>query len=207
MLNDYFKEVIMDNIQKLRFWLGLGRLIGATQYGLLGTIFVVWLSQILGQQGISVRNMVMSVMAVFLMAVFSSKLGVEVACRYPYKAAWAANAACMIAGITMLLGLSPWLIVAIESAVVFVMDAGFLRTRKALMNRKMYGDKLTIMSNQLDIISNGAYLLGSGLAMVVPCNIETVGIVIIVSAALLLPSNLMQIKILLAMPDIEVAKQ
>lgn len=194
----------MDNIQKLKIWLGLGRLIGATQYGLLGTIFVVWLSQILGQQGISVRNMVMSVMAVFLMTIFSSKVGVAVACRYPYKAAWAANAACMVAGITMLLGLSPWLIVIIESAVVFVMDAGFLRTRKALMNRKMYGDKLTIMSNQLDIISNGAYLLGSGLAMVVPVTIETVGTIIIVSASLLLPANLMQIKVLLAMPDIEV---
>ena len=196
----------MDNIQ-LKFWLGLGRLVGATQYGLLGTIFVVWLSTVLESKGLAVRNMVMSVMAAFLMIVFSSRRGVAIACRYPYKAAWAANAACMVAGVTMLLGLNPWLIVIIESAVVFVMDTGFLRTRKALMNRKMYGDELTMMNSQLDIIARGAYLLGSGIAMIVPNTIETVGIVIMVSASLLLPANLMQIKILLAMPDIEVVKQ
>lgn len=197
----------MDNIQKLKIWLGLGRLIGATQYGLLGTIFVVWLSGILGQQGISARNMIMSVMAVFVMVIFSSKLGVAVACKHPYKAAWAANVACMVAGITMICELSPWIIVIIESAVVFVMDAGFLRTRKAMMHRKLYGDTLTIMNSQLDIIANASYLLGSGLAMIVPASIETVGVVIIVSASLLLPSNLMQIRVLLAMPDIEVVKQ
>ena len=204
----------MDNVQQtklvineekifsLKLWLGLGRLVGATQYGLLGTIFVVWLTGVLGKDGIGVNHAIMSVMGTLIMVIFSSSYCINIACRYPYRAAWAANAACMISGIIMLLGFNPWIILTIEATIVFVMDAGFLRTRKAMMHRKLYGDALTKMNNQLDIISNGAYLLGSILAMVVPETLEAVGITIMVAAILLLPLNLMQIKVLVSMPDL-----
>lgn len=204
----------MDNVQQtkltidegkivsLKIWLGLGRLVGATQYGLLGTIFVVWLTGVLGKDGIGVNHAIMSVMGTLMMVIFSSSYCINIACRYPYRAAVAANISCMISGIIMLLGFNPWIILTIEATIVFVMDAGFLRTRKAMMHRKMYGDTLTKMNNQLDIISNGAYLLGSILAMVVPETLEAVGITIMVAAILLLPLNLMQIKVLVSMPDL-----
>ena len=75
-----------------------------------------------------------------------------------------------------------------------------------MMHRKLYGDTLTKMNNQLDIVSNASYLLGSGLAMVVPATLEAVGLTIIIAASFLLPINLMQLKVLVSMPDLEIKK-
>lgn len=194
-------------IFSLKVWLGLGRLFGATQFGLLGTIFVVWLTGVLGQQGISTSNMIGSVMGTFIMVIFSSKLGIEIACKFPFWTAWLANISCIISGCIMLVGFDPWIILVIEATIVFMMDAGFLHTRKAMMHRKLYGDTLTKMNNQLDIVSNASYLLGSGLAMVVPATLEAVGLTIIIAASFLLPINLMQLKVLVSMPDLEMKKE
>jgi hypothetical protein len=83
------------------------------------------------------------------------------------------------------------------------MESGFMQTRKAMLHRKIYGDTLTKMNNQLDIISTVCYLLGTGLAIIIPATIDVIGISILIASTFLLPINIMQLRVLISMPDIK----
>ena len=192
-----------EQIFLLKVWLGLGRLFGSFQGGLLGTIFIVWLTGVLGQAGLSAINMMSSVVAMVIMIIFSSKMGIEIACRYPYWTVWIMHAGCLISSCVMLAGFNPWVILTVEATIAFIMESGFMQTRKAMLHRKIYGDTLTKMNNQLDIISTVCYLLGTGLAIIIPATIDVIGISILIASTFLLPINIMQLRVLISMPDIK----
>lgn len=194
-------------ISTLKFWLGLGRVIGATQGGLLGVLFITWLTGVLGQQGVAADNIIGGIVGTLVMVIFSSKAGIRVACNHPYIATVLLELACIISATVMLSGAGPWVVLVIECLVITILGAGFFQTRKALLNRKIYGDALTQMNNQLDIISMVCAMAGSGLAMVVPATIDAIGISILIASSCMFPINLMQVRVLLKIPDLKMEKE
>jgi len=193
-------------ISTLKFWLGLGRVFGATQGGLLSVLFTTWVIGALGQQGIATDNIIGGVIGAAIMVIFSSKAGIKVACDHPYIATVMLEVSCLASVVIMASGVNPWVILVTECAVTMILGAGFFQTRKALLHRKVYGDTLTQMTNQLDIISMICALCGSGLAMVVPATLDAMAISILIASSCMFPINMMQVKVLLAMPDLKMEK-
>jgi hypothetical protein len=193
-------------VSQLKFWLGLGRVFGATQGGLLSVIFVTWVIGALGQKGIATDNIIGGIIGALILVIFSSKAGIKMACSHPYIATVMLEVSCLISAVIMMSDVNPWIILVVECAVTMILGAGFFQTRKALLNRKVYGDALTQMTNQLDIISMICALCGSGLAMVVPATLDAMAISILIASSCLFPINLMQVRTLLAMPDLKMEK-
>jgi hypothetical protein len=193
-------------VSQLKFWLGLGRVFGATQGGLLSVLFMTWCISALGQQGVATDNIIGGIIGAAIMVVFSSKAGIRVACEHPYVATVLLEVSCLASAAVMASEINPWIILVVECAVTMILGAGFFQTRKALLHRKVYGDTLTQMTNQLDIISMICALCGSGLAMIIPATLDVMALSILIASSFLFPINLMQVRTLLAMPDLKMEK-
>ena len=74
------------------------------------------------------------------------------------------------------------------------------QARSIMLNRVMASDDLTLFRNRLDTIGIISSLAGSGLGMITPVSLNTVGWLSIALSILLLQANIWQVKELEKMP-------
>ena len=68
----------------------------------------------------------------------------------------------------------PWLILG-SSAVTLIGPSVFYQARSIMLNRVMASDDLTLFRNRLDTVGIISALAGSGLGMITPVSLNTVG--------------------------------
>ena len=164
----------------------IGRIYGGVIGGVIGVVFLTWLVQTLNQQVVT--------------ALFTAKSIVKWAADRPYYLLICYNI-CMLIDIIIIFTCQnlPWLILG-SSAVTLIGPSVFYQARSIMLNRVMASDDLTLFRNRLDTVGIISALAGSGLGMITPVSLNTVGWLSIVLSVLLLQANIWQVKELEKMP-------
>lgn len=181
----------------------LGRVFSGTLCSAMGIIFVTWLVNTLGQQGIGIQEIAGTIAGLIVTIMFSTKAILEWAATRPYQLV-VYYTICMIVDITIVFTCQdlPWLILG-SSAFTSVGPTIFYEARAVMLNRVMASDKLTLFGNRLDIISIISVLAGSGLGMIIPVSLDAVGWISLTYMILIIQVNLWQIRELQKMPKLK----
>ena len=181
----------------------LGRIFSGTLCSAMGIIFVTWLVNTLGQQGIGIQEIAGTIAGLIVTIMFSTKAILEWAATRPYQLV-VYYTICMIVDITIVFSCQdlPWLILG-SSAFTSVGPTIFYEARAVMLNRVMASDKLTLFGNRLDIISIISVLAGSGLGMIIPVSLDAVGWISLTYMILIIQVNLWQIRELQKMPKLK----
>ena len=178
----------------------IGRIYGGVIGGVIGVVFLTWLVQTLNQQGVGAQNIACTIAELFVTVLFTVKSIVKWAAGRPYHLL-VCYAICMLVDITIVFTCQnlPWLILG-SSAVTVIGPNVFFQARSIMLNRVMASDDLTLFRNRLDTVGIISALAGSGLGMITPVSLNTVGWLSIVLSILLLQANIWQVKELEKMP-------
>ena len=178
----------------------IGRIYGGVIGGVIGVVFLTWLVQTLNQQGVGAQNIACTIAELFVTVLFTAKSIVKWAADRPYHLL-VCYAICMVVDILIIFTCQdlPWLILG-SSAVTVIGPSVFFQARTIMLNRVMASDELTLFRNRLDTIGIISSLAGSGLGMITPVSLDTVGWLSIVLSVLLLQANIWQVKELEKMP-------
>ena len=181
----------------------LGRVFSGTLCSAMGIIFVTWLVNTLGQQGIGIQEIAGTIAGLIVTIMFSTKAVLDWAANRPYQLV-VYYTVCMIIDITIVFTCQdlPWLILG-SSAFTSVGPTIFYEARAVMLNRVMASDKLTLFGNRLDIISIISVLAGSGLGMIIPVSLDAVGWISLTYMILIIQVNLWQIRELQKMPKLK----
>ena len=181
----------------------LGRIFSGTLCSAMGIIFVTWLVNTLGQQGIGIQEIAGTIAGLVVTIMFSTKAVLDWAANRPYQLV-IYYTICMIVDITIVFSCQdlPWLILG-SSAFTSVGPTIFYEARAVMLNRVMASDKLTLFGNRLDIISIISVLAGSGLGMIIPVSLDAVGWISLTYMILIIQVNLWQIRELQKMPKLK----
>ena len=178
----------------------IGRIYGGVIGGVIGVVFLTWLVQTLNQQGVGAQNIACTIAELFVTVLFTAKSLVKWAADRPYHLL-VCYAICMLVDITIVFTCQnlPWLILG-SSAVTVIGPNVFFQARSIMLNRVMASDELTLFRNRLDTIGIISALAGSGLGMITPVSLDTVGWLSIVLSILSLQANIWQVKELEKIP-------
>ena len=181
----------------------LGRVFSGTLCSAMGIIFVTWLVNTLGQQGIGAQEIAGTIAGLVVTIMFSTKAVLDWAANRPYQLV-IYYTICMIVDITIVFSCQdlPWLILG-SSAFTSVGPTIFYEARAVMLNRVMASDKLTLFGNRLNIISIMSVLAGSGLGMIIPVSLDAVGWISLTYVILIIQVNLWQIRELQKMPKLK----
>ena len=181
----------------------LGRIFSGTLCSAMGIIFVTWLVNTLGQQGIGIQEIAGTIAGLVVTIMFSTKAVLDWAANRPYQLV-IYYTICMIVDITIVFTCQdlPWLILG-SSAFTSVGPTIFYEARAVMLNRVMASDKLTLFGNRLNIISIISVLAGSGLGMIIPVSLDAVGWISLTYMILIIQVNLWQIRELQKMPKLK----
>lgn len=181
----------------------LGRVFSGTLCSAMGIIFVTWLVNTLGQQGIGIQEIAGTIAGLIVTIMFSTKAVLDWAANRPYQLV-VYYTICMIVDITIVFTCQdlPWLILG-SSAFTSVGPTIFYEARSVMLNRVMASDKLTLFGNRLDIISIISVLAGSGMGMIIPVSLDAVGWISLTYMILIIQVNLWQIRELQKMPKLK----
>lgn len=181
----------------------LGRIFSSVLCSAMGIIFLTWLVNTLGQQGIGVQEIAGTIAGLIVTIMFSTKAVLEWAATRPYQLV-VYYTVCMIIDITIVFTCQdlPWLILG-SSAFTSVGPTIFYEARAVMLNRVMASDKLTLFGNRLNIISIVGVLAGSGLGMIIPVSLDAVGWISLTYLILIVQANLWQIRELQKMPKLK----
>lgn len=181
----------------------LGRVFSGTLCSAMGIIFVTWLVNTLGQQGIGAQEIAGTIAGLVVTIMFSTKAVLDWAANRPYQLV-VYYTICMIVDITIVFTCQdlPWLILG-SSAFTSVGPTIFYEARAVMLNRVMASDKLTLFGNRLNIISIISVLAGSGLGMIIPVSLDAVGWISLTYLILIVQANLWQIRELQKMPKLK----
>lgn len=188
----------MDDIKaKLFISLAAGRFICGL-LALTGILFLAWVVEVIGKDGLSVQNILATAGAFALNILFCKKFVLNYSAKHPYWVLAINSATFVIDGLVILLcgDVCPYAIV-ISGVISTLADKAYLQSRKVMQNRVFSGDELTVLGNKLDMVAIVAGLAGSGLAMVVPCTTGWIGGIVLVAVSLLTVANYYQIKYLM----------
>ena len=191
----------MNNIDeiksKLFVSLAAGRFICGL-FALTGILFLAWIVEAIGKDGLSVQNILATTGAFMLNILFCKKVVLDYSARHPYWVLTINSVTFVVDGLVILLcgDACPYAIV-VSGVISVLADKAYLQSRKVMQNRVFSGDELTVLGNKLDTIAIVAGLAGSGLAMVVPCTTNWIGGILLVAVALLTVANYYQIKYLM----------
>ena len=193
-----FKGDKMNDIKsKLFLALAAGRFICGLS-ALTGILFLAWVVEVIGKDGLSVQNILATTGAFMLNILFCKKIVLDYSARHPYWVLTINSVTFVVDGLVILLcgDACPYAIV-VSGVISVLADKAYLQSRKVMQNRVFSGDELTVLGNKLDTIAIVAGLAGSGLAMVVPCTTNWIGGILLVAVALLTVANYYQIKYLM----------
>ena len=181
----------------------LGRIFSSVLCSAMGIIFLTWLVNTLGQQGIGVQEIAGTIAGLIVTIMFSTKAVLEWAATRPYQLV-VYYTVCMIIDIVIVFTCQdlPWLILG-SSAFTSVGPTIFYEARAVMLNRVMASDKLTLFGNRLNIISIVGVLAGSGLGMIIPVSLDAVGWISLTYLILIVQANLWQIRELQKMPKLK----
>ena len=181
----------------------LGRVFSGTLCSAMGIIFVTWLVNTLGQQGIGIQEIAGTIAGLIVTIMFSTKAVLDWAANRPYQLV-VYYTICMIVDITIVFTCQdlPWLILG-SSAFTSVGPTIFYEARAVMLNRVLAADKLTLFGNRLNIISIISVLAGSGLGMIIPVSLDAVGWISLTYMILIIQVNLWQIRELQKMPKLK----
>lgn len=181
----------------------LGRVFSSVLCSAMGIIFVTWLVNTLGQQGIGIQEIAGTIAGLVVTIMFSTKAVLDWAANRPYQLV-IYYTICMIVDITIVFSCQdlPWLILG-SSAFTSVGPTIFYEARAVMLNRVMASDKLTLFGNRLNIISIVGVLAGSGLGMIIPVSLDAVGWISLTYLILIVQANLWQIRELQKMPKLK----
>lgn len=181
----------------------LGRVFSSVLCSAMGIIFVTWLVNTLGQQGIGIQEIAGTIAGLIVTIMFSTKAVLDWAANRPYQLV-VYYTICMIVDITIVFSCQdlPWLILG-SSAFTSVGPTIFYEARAVMLNRVMASDKLTLFGNRLNIISIVGVLAGSGLGMIIPVSLDAVGWISLTYLILIVQANLWQIRELQKMPKLK----
>ena len=194
----------MDDIKsKLFVSLAAGRFICGL-LALAGILFLAWIVQEIGKDGLSVQSILATAGAFALNILFCKQYVLDYSAKHPYWVLTINSATFLIDGLVILLcgDACPYAIV-ISGVVSTLADKAYLQSRKVMQNRVFSGDELTVLGNKLDTVAIVAGLAGSGLAMVVPCTTNWIGGILLLAVTLLTIANYYQIKYLLLLQPSE----
>lgn len=178
----------------------IGRIYGGVIGGVIGVVFLTWLVQALNQQGVGAQNIACTIAELFVTVLFTAKSIVKWAANRPYHLL-VCYYICMFVDITIIFTCQnlPWLILG-SSTITVIGPNVFYQARSIMLNRVMASDDLTLFRNRLDTIGIISALAGSGLGMIAPVSLNTVGWLSIILSILLLQANIWQVKELEKMP-------
>lgn len=199
-----FKGDKMNDIKaKLFLAFAAGRFICGLS-ALTGILFLAWVVEVIGKDGLSVQNILVTTGAFCLNILFCRQIVLDYSAKHPYRVLTINSAAFVIDGLVILLcgDACPYAIV-VSGVISILADKAYLQSRKVMQNRVFSGDELTVLSNKLDTVGIVAGLAGSGLAMVVPCTTGWIGGILLVAVALLTVANYYQIKYLMMLQPSE----
>ena len=194
----------VDDIKsKLFVSLAAGRFICGL-LALAGILFLAWIVQEIGKDGLSVQSILATAGAFALNILFCKQYVLDYSAKHPYWVLTINSATFLIDGLVILLcgDACPYAIV-ISGVVSTLADKAYLQSRKVMQNRVFSGDELTVLGNKLDTVAIVAGLAGSGLAMVVPCTTNWIGGILLVAVTLLTVANYYQIKYLMMLQPSE----
>ena len=194
----------MDNIKsKLFVSLAAGRFICGL-LALTGILFLTWVVEVIGKDGLSVQNILTTAGAFALNILFCRQVVLDYSARHPYWVLTINSATFLMDGLVILLCGDACPYAIIVSGVISVLaDKAYLQSRKVMQNRVFSGDELTVLGNKLETVAIVAGLAGSGLAMVVPCTTNWIGGILLVAVTLLTIANYYQIKYLMMLQPSE----
>ena len=197
----------MNNIDDIKSKLFVSLAAGRFICGLFimtGILFLAWIVQAIGKDGISVQSILGTAGAFGLNILFCRKVVLNYSARHPYWVLCINSATFAVDGLVILLygDAFPYAIV-ISGVISTLADKAYLHSRKVMQNRVYRGDELTVLGNKLDTVAIVAGLAGSGLAMVVPCTTGWIGGLVLVAVTLLTIANYYQIKYLLLLQPSE----
>ena len=197
----------MNNIDDIKSKLFISLAAGRFICGLLaltGILFLAWVVEVIGKDGLSVQNILATTGAFCLNILFCKKFVLDYSAKHPYWVLTINSATFLIDGLVILLcgDACPYAIV-ISGVISALADKAYLQSRKVMQNRVFSGDELTVLGNKLDTVAIVAGLAGSGLAMVVPCTTNWIGGILLLAVTLLTIANYYQIKYLLLLQPSE----
>ena len=193
-----FKVDDIDDVKsKLFVSLAAGRFICGL-FTMTGILFLAWIVQAIGKDGLSVQNILGTAGAFGLNILFCKQYVLNYSARHPYWVLVINSVTFMVNGLVILLcgDAYPYAIV-ISGVISALADKAYLQSRKVMQNRVYRGDELTVLGNKLETVAIVAGLAGSGLAMVVPCTTSWIGGLVLVAVTLLTVANYYQIKYLM----------
>jgi len=194
---------VNDVKAKLFLALAAGRFICGL-FTMTGILFLAWIVQAIGKDGISVQNILATAGAFCLNVLFCKKVVLNYSARHPYWVLTINSVTFIVDGLVILLcgDACPYAIV-ISGVISALADKAYLQSRKVMQNRVFRGDELTVLGNKLDTVAIVAGLAGSGLAMVVPCTTNWIGGLVLAAVVLLTVANYYQIKYLMMLQPSE----
>lgn len=192
-----------DTKAKLFIALAAGRFICGL-FALTGILFLTWVVEVIGKDGLSVQNILATAGAFCLNVLFCKKVVLNYSAKHPYWVLTINSVTFVVDGLVILLcgDACPYAIV-ISGVISALADKAYLHSRKVMQNRVFSGDELTVLGNKLDTVAIVAGLAGSGLAMVVPCTTGWIGGLVLAAVVLLTVANYYQIKYLMLLQPSE----
>lgn len=171
---------------------------------LAGILFLAWIVQEIGKDGLSVQSILATAGAFMLNILFCKQYVLDYSARHPYWVLVINSSTFVVDGLVILLfgDVCPYAIV-ISGVISTLADKAYLQSRKVMQNRVFSGDELTVLGNKLDTVGIVAGLAGSGLAMVVPCTTGWIGGLVLAAVVLLTIANYYQIKYLVMLQPSE----
>ena len=194
----------MNDIKaKLFISLAAGRFICGL-FAMTGILFLAWIVQEIGKDGISVQSILGTAGAFALNILFCKKIVLNYSAKHPYWVLVINSVTFIVDGLIILLfgDVCPYAVV-VSGVISTLADKAYLHSRKVMQNRVFSGDELTVLGNKLETVAIIAGLAGSGLAMVVPCTTNWIGGLVLVAVALLTVANYYQIKYLMLLQPSE----
>ena len=188
----------MNDIKsKLFLSLAAGRFICGL-FAMTGILFLAWIVQEIGKDGISVQSILGTAGAFALNILFCKKIVLNYSAKHPYWVLVINSVTFIVDGLIILLfgDVCPYAVV-VSGVISTLADKAYLHSRKVMQNRVFSGDELTVLGNKLETVAIVAGLAGSGLAMVVPCTTGWIGGLVLVAVSLLTVANYYQIKYLM----------
>ena len=182
---------------KLFFALAAGRLVCGMAV-MANILMLTWCVNTIGQDGMSFHTIIGTAGMFFLTAAFTKSLVIEYSAAHPYKLLIISSVVFALNAIMILLlgNILPYCVL-IGCCVTVLTDKTYLFARKALFNRVYAGDKNTKLGAKLDLVNTVAGVAGGGIAILLPCNLEVISLIIFVSNIFITIANYYQIKLLL----------
>ena len=193
----------MFKIQKYKFYLFSGRVVGGIEGGLIGVLFVSWIIPVIGQNGYALCDVLCTIAGAVLAAVFALDSVIKFSVDRPYLLLYSMILGMILdAGFMLIPGINPWVILFTGCIGCCVLGQGFFYARQAMINRKISGDSLTKLNNGLQTTGMISCVIGAGSSVLIVPSLTSMAVVTLCSVVLSFPLCWMQIYELQKLPDI-----